>query len=122
MVSFDLEYEVSALMRDMGVPAHLMGYQYLREAIGLVVTNAKSFSSVTRILYPEVAEKFGTSPQKVERSIRNAIENTWEKGNSNGLESIFSSLTRKRGDKPTNSEFIAVMAERIKQKIDHRIR
>ncbi|MDP4091971.1 MAG: sporulation transcription factor Spo0A [Bacillota bacterium] len=114
------EVQVTNFIRDAGIPAHMSGYQYLREAIILTLNNNNNIRSVTKALYPEVAEKFSTSPQKVERAIRNAIESAWLKGNTSYLDSIFGSSASFNKGRPSNSEFIAIVAERIK--MSHRRR
>ena len=110
----DIETEVTHLMRDIGIPPHMAGYQYLREAIIQTINDPKSFNSVTKILYPSVAEKFNTTAQKVERSIRNAIESAWTRGNHDSMDNLFGYTTTFSKGKPTNSEFIAMMADKIK--------
>lgn len=109
-----LEIEITNLMRDIGIPPHMTGYQYIREAVLRAANDSKVFSSITKVLYPEVAKKFNITPQKVERSIRNAIESTWTRGNHDLIDSLFGyTITYRRG-KPTNSEFIAMMADKIR--------
>lgn len=107
-----IEAYISSLMMDFGLSPHMIGYQYVREAILEALKNPKVFSSITKVLYPTVAHKFGTTPQRVERAIRNAIEKAWQKqlhsGSSNMLVSI--------GSKPTNSEFIAMLYDRVRIK------
>ncbi len=116
----NVEMEVTSLMHEVGIPAHLSGYRYLREAIILATKNANVFNSVTRILYPSIAERFNSTPQKVERSIRNAIEATWTK-ETRGLKKIFDGeVSDYWEDKPTNSQFIAVMAEKIRINLNAR--
>ena len=112
--AFDLEVEVTNLMRDIGVPPHMAGYQYIREAIIQTVRNAKVFSSITKVLYPAVAKKFSTTPEKVERAIRNAIESTWSRGNPDSIDSLFGYTVNYYKGKPTNSEFIAMMADKVR--------
>ncbi|MCX7749950.1 MAG: sporulation transcription factor Spo0A [Clostridia bacterium] len=113
-VSYNLEVEVTGLMRDIGIPPNMAGYQYIREAIILTINNAKLFSSITKVLYPEVAKKFNTTPQKVERSIRSAIESAWNRGNADSIDALFGYTINYSRGKPTNSEFIAMMADRIR--------
>jgi two-component system response regulator (stage 0 sporulation protein A) len=110
----DLELEVTNLMHAVGIPPHMIGYQYLREAIIQSSNSQRAFTSVTKILYPEVAKKFESTPQKVERAIRNAIETAWARGKVSQSPAIFGGLINFSKDKPTNSEFIAMMADRIK--------
>ncbi len=110
----DLELEVTNLLHDVGIPPHMAGYQYLREAILQAVNNSKIFSSVTKVLYPEVATKFSSTPQKVERAIRNAIESAWTRGNQDSIDSMFGYTFNYSKGKPTNSEFIAMMADKLR--------
>lgn len=112
--TYDIEVEVTNLMHEVGIPPHMAGYQYLREAIVLVVKNSKMYSSITKSLYPAVAEKFNTTSQKVERAIRNAIESAWSRGNLDTIDSLFGYTINYTKGKPTNSECIAMMADKIK--------
>jgi two-component system response regulator (stage 0 sporulation protein A) len=117
----DIEIDVTMLLHEAGIPPHLSGYRYLREAIILTLKNPDSFSSVTKVLYPTIAEKFNSTPQKVERSIRNAIDSAWIK-ESEGLVNIFGKKAFINWDeKPTNSEFIAVTSEKIRIKRGSRL-
>ncbi|MCX8128694.1 MAG: sporulation transcription factor Spo0A [Clostridia bacterium] len=110
----NLEAEVTNLMRDVGISPHMTGYQYIREAIIQSVNNSKAFTSVTKVLYPSVAMKFSSTPQKVERAIRNAIETAWSKGNNDSMDSLFGYTVNYDRGKPTNSEFIAMMADKVR--------
>lgn len=112
--TYDIEVEVTNLMHDVGIPPHMAGYQYLREAIVLTVKNSKLYSSITKSLYPAVAEKFNTTSQKVERAIRNAIESAWSRGNLDTIDSLFGYTINYTKGKPTNSECIAMMADKIR--------
>lgn len=112
--TYDIEVEVTNLMHDIGIPPHMAGYQYLREAIVLTVKNSKMYSSITKKLYPAVAEKFNTTAQKVERAIRNAIESAWSRGNLDTIDSLFGYTINYTKGKPTNSECIAMMADKIR--------
>lgn len=108
----DVEFQISKFLKSVGIPAHMTGYQYLREALLQVLSSkSKIFRSVTKTLYPEIAEKFSTSSQKVERSIRNSIESAWVRGNQDFIEKTFGHSSKGR---PTNSEFIATAAEKIR--------
>lgn len=109
-----LEVEVTNLMHEVGIPPHMSGYQYIREAIIQSVNNSKVFNSITKVLYPKVAERFGTTPQKVERAIRNAIESAWVRGNPDSIDSLFGYTINYNKGKPTNSEFIAMMADKVR--------
>lgn len=109
-----LEAEVTGLMREIGVPPHVIGYQYIREAIIRAIEDHRAYSSVTRTLYPAIAKKFSTTSQKVERSIRNAIECTWSRGNQKSIDAIFGPINGFVKEKPTNSEFIAILSDKIR--------
>ncbi len=110
----DLEVVVSQIMHQIGVPAHIRGYQYLREAIILSVQNSEMISSVTKILYPTVAKTFKTTPSRVERAIRHAIEVAWDRGDVDVLSSYFGYTIQNERGKPTNSEFIAMISDNLK--------
>ena len=112
--SHNLELEVTNLMHAVGIPPHMIGYQYLREAIMQSSNSTRAFTSVTKVLYPEVAKRFESTPQKVERAIRNAIESAWIRGRNGHNPAIFGGLINFSKDKPTNSEFIAMMSDRLK--------
>ena len=109
----DLERQVTAIIHDIGVPAHIKGYQYLREAIGLAVADMEVINAVTKVLYPAVAKKFGTTASRVERAIRHAIEVAWDRGDLETLQKYFGYTVSNAKGKPTNSEFIAMIADRI---------
>lgn len=108
-----LERQVTAIIHDIGVPAHIKGYQYLREAIRLTVADMDSINAVTKVLYPAVAKKFGTTASRVERAIRHAIEVAWDRGDLETLQKYFGYTVSNAKGKPTNSEFIAMIADRI---------
>ena len=110
----DLEVVVSQIMHQIGVPAHIRGYQYLREAIILSVNNSEMISSVTKILYPTVAKTFKTTPSRVERAIRHAIEVAWDRGDTEILNKFFGYTVSYGRGKPTNSEFIAMISDNLK--------
>jgi two-component system, response regulator, stage 0 sporulation protein A len=112
--SFNLEVEVTNMMHEIGIPPHMSGYQYIREAIMMTVNNSKIFSSITRVLYPAVAEKYSSSSQKVERAIRNAIESAWERGHPDSIDTLFGYTVNNSKGKPTNSEFIAMIADKVR--------
>ena len=109
-----LECYVTKIMLDMGVPAHLKGYHYLRAAILLSEKDMETVSSVTKLLYPEIARKFRTTDQKVERAIRNAIEVSWERGNPDTFMELFGYSAKAGKTRPTNSEYIARVADKIR--------
>ena len=108
-----LETMVTSIIHDIGVPAHIKGYQYLREAIIMTVEDMEVINAVTKILYPEVAKKFGTTASRVERAIRHAIEVAWDRGDLETLQKYFGYTVSNAKGKPTNSEFIAMIADRL---------
>jgi sporulation transcription factor Spo0A len=110
----DLENDVTNMIHEIGVPAHIKGYQYLREAIMMVVNDQEMLSSITKILYPSIAKKYQTTPSRVERAIRHAIEVAWSRGNMETLDSFFGYTISIGKGKPTNSEFIALIADKIR--------
>ena len=114
MNEVDLERYVTRIMLDMGIPAHLKGYHYLREAIILSGKDMEAVSSVTKLLYPTVAKRFKTTDQKVERAIRNAIEVSWTRGNVDTFEELFGYSVGTGKGRPTNSEYIARIAGKIR--------
>lgn len=105
---------VSDIMHQLGVPAHIKGYQYLRESIILTVNNSDMMSSVTKVLYPSVARKYKTTPSRVERAIRHAIEVAWDRGDVDVLSSYFGYTIQTSRGKPTNSEFIAMISDKLR--------
>lgn len=108
-----LERRVTAIIHEIGVPAHIKGYQYLREAILFTVNDMEAINAVTKILYPAVARKFGTTASRVERAIRHAIEVAWDRGDLEILQKYFGYTVSNAKGKPTNSEFIAMISDRI---------
>ena len=110
----ELERYITDIMLDVGVPAHLKGYHYLRDAILLSGRDMEVESSVTKLLYPTVAKRFKTTNQKVERAIRNAIEVSWERGNTETFEKMFGYSAQEGRTRPTNSEYIARIADMIR--------
>lgn len=110
----DLEAEVTNMIHEIGVPAHIKGYQYLREAIIMSVEDTSVLSSITKILYPGIAKKFSTTPSRVERAIRHAIEVAWSRGKMETLDSLFGYTINTGKGKPTNSEFVALIADKIR--------
>ncbi|MBQ7896247.1 MAG: sporulation transcription factor Spo0A [Oscillospiraceae bacterium] len=107
----NLEAVVTDIIHEIGVPAHIKGYQYLREAIILTINNMDMINAVTKVLYPEVAKKFSTTPSRVERAIRHAIEVAWDRGDIEVLQKFFGYTVSNIKGKPTNSEFIAMIAD-----------
>ena len=114
MVIHDLEKDVTDMIHEIGVPAHIKGYQYLREAIMMSVEDPAMISSITKILYPTIAKRFQTTPSRVERAIRHAIEVAWSRGRMETLDAMFGYTIDTGKGKPTNSEFIALIADRIR--------
>jgi two-component system response regulator (stage 0 sporulation protein A) len=110
----DLEQDVTDMIHEIGVPAHIKGYQYLREAIMMSVEDPSMISSITKILYPTIAKRFQTTPSRVERAIRHAIEVAWSRGRMETLDAMFGYTVDTGKGKPTNSEFIALIADRIR--------
>ncbi len=108
-----LESSVTAIIHEIGVPAHIKGYQYLREAIVMTVENMEVINAVTKVLYPEVAKRFNTTASRVERAIRHAIEVAWDRGDLETLQKYFGYTVSNAKGKPTNSEFIAMIADRL---------
>ena len=106
-----LEAMVTDIIHEIGVPAHIKGYQYLREAIILTINDMDIINAVTKVLYPTVAKKFGTTPSRVERAIRHAIEVAWDRGDIETLQKFFGYTVSNIKGKPTNSEFIAMIAD-----------
>ena len=106
-----LEALVTEIIHEIGVPAHIKGYQYLREAIILTINDMDIINAVTKVLYPEVAKKFNTTPSRVERAIRHAIEVAWDRGDIEVLQKFFGYTVSNIKGKPTNSEFIAMIAD-----------
>jgi len=110
----NLEALVTNVIHEVGVPAHIKGYQYLREAIMMVVNNIDIINQITKQLYPEIASKYNTTPSRVERAIRHAIEVAWGRGQSETVENIFGYTISAAKGKPTNSEFIAMIADKLR--------
>ncbi|MBQ3086342.1 MAG: sporulation transcription factor Spo0A [Clostridia bacterium] len=110
----DLEIIVSDIMHQIGVPAHIKGYQYLRTAIILSVSDNEMLNSVTKVLYPTVAKQYATTSSRVERAIRHAIEVAWDRGDIDVLSSYFGYTVQNSRGKPTNSEFIAMIADKLR--------
>lgn len=113
----DLQVLVTEIMHQIGVPAHIKGYHYLREAIIISVTNTEVVNSVTKILYPTVAKLHNTTASRVERAIRHAIEVAWDRGDIDVLNSYFGYTIQNDRGKPTNSEFIAMIADKLRLKL-----
>ena len=112
-----LEAQVTAILHEVGVPAHIKGYQYVREAIIIAVQNMDVINAVTKVLYPEVAKRYHTTPSRVERAIRHGIETAWDRGDLETLQNYFGYTVNSAKGKPTNSEFIAMISDRLRLQI-----
>lgn len=115
----DMETMVTEVIHEIGIPAHIKGYQYLRYAIIMVVNDLDIINSITKELYPAVAKKFNTTPSRVERAIRHAIEVAWDRGDTEVLNSFFGFTIANSKGKPTNSEFIAMIADKLRLQTKH---
>ena len=109
-----LETQVTDIIHEIGVPAHIKGYQYLRDAILLSVEDTEMLNSITKILYPTIAKRHQTTSSRVERAIRHAIEVAWSRGKMDTIDELFGYTVNNRKGKPTNSEFIALIADKIR--------
>lgn len=108
-----LEERIANIFLTVGIPAHIKGYQFLREAVRMVIENPELLSRITKELYPGIAKRFGTTSSKVERAIRHAIEVAWTRGRIDALDEVFGKNVCSLEDKPTNGEFIALVADRL---------
>jgi two-component system response regulator (stage 0 sporulation protein A) len=109
----NIETMVTNIIHEIGVPAHIKGYQYLREAIIIAVNDMDVINAITKVLYPQVAKAFQTTPSRVERAIRHAIEVAWDRGDLDTLQRFFGYTVSNTKGKPTNSEFIALIADKL---------
>jgi len=109
----NIEAMVTSIIHEIGVPAHIKGYQYLREAIIIAVDDMDVINAITKVLYPQVAKAFQTTPSRVERAIRHAIEVAWDRGDLDTLQRFFGYTVSNAKGKPTNSEFIALIADKL---------
>lgn len=109
-----LDTAITSMIKEIGVPAHIKGYAFLREAIQMVYADVDLLGSVTKVLYPDIAEKYNTTPSRVERAIRHAIEVAWNRGNYDLISKTFGYTVHHLKSKPTNSEFIAMIADKIR--------
>lgn len=112
----DLETEITSIIHEIGVPAHIKGYMYLREAITMVVNDMELLSAVTKELYPSIAKKYNTTASRVERAIRHAIKVAWGRGQVDAINKLFGYTVHNEKGKPTNSEFIAIIADKLRLK------
>lgn len=116
----NVEAMVTSVIHEIGVPAHIKGYQYLREAIMIAVNDMDVINAITKVLYPQVAKAFSTTPSRVERAIRHAIEVAWDRGDLETLQRFFGYTVSNTKGKPTNSEFIALIADKLQLQIKNR--
>ncbi|MGG1686594.1 sporulation transcription factor Spo0A [Pseudalkalibacillus sp. NRS-1564] len=113
----NLDASITSIIHEIGVPAHIKGYMYLREAITMVYNDIELLGSITKVLYPDIAKKFNTTSSRVERAIRHAIEVAWSRGNVESISNLFGYTVSMSKAKPTNSEFIAMVADKLR--IEH---
>lgn len=111
---YNLEMDVTNIIHEIGVPAHIKGYQYLRDAIMMSVDDSEMLNSITKILYPSIAKQHQTTPSRVERAIRHAIEVAWTRGKVDTIDELFGYTVNNGKGKPTNSEFVALIADKIR--------
>ena len=116
----ELESEITSLLHEVGIPAHIKGYMYLRTAILETYLNVDFLGQITKVLYPEIAKKYETTASRVERAIRHAIEVAWNRGNIDAIDDIFGYTISASKAKPTNSEFIAMIADKLR--LEHRLK
>jgi two-component system, response regulator, stage 0 sporulation protein A len=114
----NLDANITSIIHEIGVPAHIKGYLYLREAISMVYKDIELLGSITKVLYPDIAKKYNTTASRVERAIRHAIEVAWSRGNIDSISSLFGYTVSMSKAKPTNSEFIAMVADKLR--LEHR--
>ncbi|VBB07998.1 transcription sporulation two-component dna-binding phosphorylation sensory regulation transduction metal-binding calcium [Lucifera butyrica] len=112
-----IDVEVTNIIREIGIPAHIKGYQYLRDAIMMIINEVELLGAVTKVLYPMIAEKYSTTPSRVERAIRHAIEVAWGRGNVEMINRIFGYTVKLDKGKPTNSEFMAMIADKLRMEM-----
>lgn len=115
----DLDAEITEIIHEIGVPAHIKGYMYLRKGISMVYHDIELLGSITKVLYPDIAKHYNTTASRVERAIRHAIEVAWTRGNIDAISSMFGYTINVSKAKPTNSEFIAMIADRLR--LQHRV-
>lgn len=112
-----IDVEVTNIIREVGIPAHIKGYQYLRDAIMMIVDEVELLGAVTKVLYPQIAQKYSTTPSRVERAIRHAIEVAWSRGNMEMINRLFGYTVKSDKGKPTNSEFMAMIADKLRMEM-----
>lgn len=120
MMKLELESEITSLLHEIGIPAHIKGYMYLRTAILETYMNVDFLGQITKVLYPEIARKYSTTSSRVERAIRHAIEVAWNRGNIDAIDDIFGYTISASKAKPTNSEFIAMISDKLR--LEHRLK
>lgn len=120
MQKIQLEKEITEILHEIGIPAHIKGYMYLRTAIIETYLNVDFLGQITKVLYPEIARRYKTTASRVERAIRHAIEVAWNRGNIDAIDEIFAYTISASKAKPTNSEFIAMIADKLR--LDHRLK
>ena len=116
----NLETDVTNIIHEIGVPAHIKGYQYLRDSIMMSVNDMEMLNSVTKLLYPTIAKMHQTTPSRVERAIRHAIEVAWSRGKMDTIDELFGYTVNGGKGKPTNSEFIALIADKVRLEYKNR--
>jgi len=119
-MDYNLETDVTNMIHEVGVPAHIKGYQYLRDAIIMSVKDMDMLNSITKILYPTIAKKYQTTSSRVERAIRHAIEVAWSRGKMDTIDELFGYTVSNGKGKPTNSEFVALIADKIRLEYKNR--
>ena len=120
MMRLQLEREITEILHEIGIPAHIKGYMYLRTAILETYLNVDYLGQITKVLYPEIARRYMTTSSRVERAIRHAIEVAWNRGNIDAIDEIFAYTISASKAKPTNSEFIAMIADKLR--LEHRLK
>lgn len=120
LIKLELESEITSLLHEIGIPAHIKGYMYLRTAILETYLNVDFLGQITKVLYPEIARKYSTTSSRVERAIRHAIEVAWNRGNIDAIDDIFGYTISASKAKPTNSEFIAMISDKLR--LEHRLK
>lgn len=120
-VERNLESDVTNIIHEIGVPAHIKGYQYLRDAIMMSVNDSEMLNSITKLLYPSIAKQHKTTPSRVERAIRHAIEVAWSRGKMDTIDDLFGYTVSNGKGKPTNSEFVALIADKIRLEYKFRV-
>lgn len=114
-----VDAQITQIIHEIGVPAHIKGYHYLREAIGIVYNDVEILGSITKVLYPKIADRYKTTPSRVERAIRHSIEVAWGRGNMDAIRNVFGYTVSASKTKPTNSEFIAMIADKLR--MEHKV-